>query len=69
MERIYTAKEAANILGVHYQTLARYCKEGEIPAFKLGKAWRILESDLMHYIERMKDESNGLGNPRSPNTD
>lgn len=68
MEKIYTAKEAAKVLGVHYQTLARYCKEGEIPAFKVGKSWRILESDLLNYIERMKHESSGMDNPRIADT-
>lgn len=31
---------AARLLGLHEETLRRMAREGNIPAFKLGRVWR-----------------------------
>ena len=38
----YTTEQAANILGVHIETVRRLLRAGKIPgARKVGRAWRI----------------------------
>jgi excisionase family DNA binding protein len=39
-------KEAAEILDVHYTTVMKLVGCGALPAFKVGRQWRIKESDL-----------------------
>ena len=51
MEKLYTIKEAAEILGFHYQTVWKMIKEGRLKAVQpCGKRkkgqWRIREEDL-----------------------
>jgi excisionase family DNA binding protein len=41
-----TTKEAASYLRVHWMTLSKWCKEGSMPAAKIGKNWRIKKDDL-----------------------
>lgn len=45
-ERWLTAKEAAEVLRVHVETLYRLVSMGEVPARKLGGRWRFLASEL-----------------------
>ena len=40
MDRLYTAKELAEILGVHPQTIYRAGQRGDIPSYKCGKSVR-----------------------------
>ncbi len=41
MEELFTVNEAAKILRLNYETVARYIREGEIPAVKLDRIYRI----------------------------
>ncbi len=38
--KLYTAKELAEILGVHPQTIYRAGERGDIPSYKVGKSVR-----------------------------
>ena len=40
MSKLYTAKELAEIFGVHPQTIYRAGERGEIPSYKVGKSVR-----------------------------
>lgn len=40
MDRLYTAKELASILGVNPQTIYRAGQNGDIPSYKVGKSVR-----------------------------
>jgi len=37
----YSTDEAAEVLGVHRNTIKNRIKEGELQAFKIGRQWRI----------------------------
>ena len=50
-----TVEEAAERLGVDYKTIYRLIRSGEIPAGKIGRVYRILESDLDAYFQKQKD--------------
>ncbi len=41
--------EAAVILGVHWETVKRLCREGRIPAEKVHRTWLIHRSDLERF--------------------
>ena len=38
---IMTIEEVAEYLGLHPLTVRRLAREGEIPAFKVGRQWRV----------------------------
>ena len=41
---------AADFLKLHWQTLRKKAKSGEIPAAKLGRRWVFLKVDLVSYL-------------------
>ena len=40
----------ANLLGITYECARRMCKSGQLPAHKVGEAWRINKSELMKFV-------------------
>ena len=47
---IMTADETCRYLKITPRTLYRYLRSRQIPAFKLGKEWRFVRSDLEQWI-------------------
>jgi excisionase family DNA binding protein len=45
-EMFHTVERAAERLGVHPKTALRFIRDGRLRATRIGKAWRILASDL-----------------------
>ena len=53
IEKLYTVAEVAEILQVSERSVFRYMEAGnknQLQAFKVGRAWRIKESELHRYI-------------------
>ncbi len=48
---ILNAKEAAEFLGAHVETIRRLARNGELPAYKIGKDWRFRKEALMDWAE------------------
>ena len=46
-----TAAEVADLMRVSKMTVYRLIKAGELPAVRVGKSYRIFESDLDAYLE------------------
>jgi len=46
---IIDAREAAEFLSIHDDTLRRLARENKIPAFKIGGVWRFSKSTLMQW--------------------
>lgn len=46
MDEILTVKEVANYFKLSRTTIWRWCNEGKLPAFKLGRNWRIHRSEI-----------------------
>lgn len=57
LERSVGSREAADFLGIHYKSLERMARMGEVPASKSGKAWQFLLS-LLDEWRREKMRSN-----------
>ncbi|MBM4298828.1 MAG: helix-turn-helix domain-containing protein [Deltaproteobacteria bacterium] len=49
--RLLTLAEAAMILKISKRTLHRMIQHRQIPAFKVGGQWRILESRFQEWVE------------------
>jgi excisionase family DNA binding protein len=57
MDEILTVPEIAEYLKVSRSTVWRWCSEGKLPAFKMGKIWRV------HRAEIEKIVGQNLGTP------
>ncbi|MBA7657554.1 hypothetical protein ES703_65493 [subsurface metagenome] len=59
--------EAAGILNVHWETVKRLCREGQIPAQKVHNKWLIHKDDLGRFAQAYdsRQGKRGTGNPSS----
>ena len=49
-----TVDEIAEYLRVSRATICRWCGTGRLPAFKIGKSWRVQKKDLERYIDQQR---------------
>lgn len=47
---IYNTTSLAAILGISEVTARFYCRNGKIPAHKLGKGWKVLGQSIIDYL-------------------
>ena len=57
-KEIMTIKEVSEYLKMNYRTVYRLAERGEIPAFKLGKNWRVKKDLLDKWIEEQIKRNN-----------
>jgi excisionase family DNA binding protein len=50
-EKFLTTEQVANILQVHPFTILKFIKQGKLKGIKLGRVYRIKESDVELFIE------------------
>jgi excisionase family DNA binding protein len=58
--KLLTLAEAASILKISKRTLHRMIQHKQIPAFKVGGQWRILESRFHEWVQ---EEENSIPKP------
>jgi excisionase family DNA binding protein len=51
-DELLTAAETCRYLKIAPRTLYRYIQDRSMPAFKLGKEWRFVRSDLEQWLRR-----------------
>ncbi len=44
LPQLLTAREAAYLLRVHVNTIYNWIHNGRLPAFKIGRSWRVRKS-------------------------
>ena len=49
-DRLLTVSEVAATMRVSNMTVYRLIKSGELPAIRLGKTYRVLESEVERYL-------------------
>jgi len=49
-DEILTAEEAATLLKVSSKTVLKLARDGELPAQKVGRAWRFCRTELVAYV-------------------
>jgi putative molybdopterin biosynthesis protein len=57
-EKFYTIDEIALLLKVSYLTVFRWVQAGKLPAYKVGKRYRIEITDLNNFLEQSKKYGN-----------
>ena len=53
--------DVAEYLGVEQSTVQRWCREGGIPAMKIGKEWRIRRDTLDLFLRRSERPATLVG--------
>ena len=51
-DMLYSAEKIAKFFGVAKKTVWQWCKAGKLPAFKIGKEWKVRVSDLQRIIDQ-----------------
>ncbi len=57
MEKLYTPDMAAEMLHISTLTLKKWLRSGRLTGIKVGRQWRIRESDLKAFIEQGADKA------------
>lgn len=55
-----STQEAARRLGITTRTLYRFVDEGQLPAYKMGRVFRLQQADVDAFIERSRIEPGTL---------
>jgi excisionase family DNA binding protein len=50
-----TISQVAEYFQISEPTTYKLVQEGKIPAFKIGRHWRVKKEDLSDFIERLKN--------------
>jgi len=50
MNKVLTLKETAALLGINYVQTTKLAAAKKIPAFKVGRLWRVYWEDLLKYM-------------------
>ena len=53
-KQFYTAKELAELLGFNIMTIYRYLKSGKLKAYKMGKEFRIDNTEFQSFLKKVK---------------
>jgi len=59
MDTLLNVQEAADLLGVHIDTIKRWAASGRVPAYKAGRHWRFRRSELLEALRHTPAESKG----------
>ena len=57
MNSLFSPKQTAKLIGVSYHKVLELILMGDLPAFKVGNAYRIAETDLKQYLEANRYKS------------
>ena len=55
--KFYTTNEIAEMLKMNVQVIARKLQHGELTGYKIGKDWRVKESDLIEWLEKHSNKN------------
>jgi len=54
-----TPQEVSDLLQVSVYTVRRWIKQGELPAYKVGRLWRIKKGDLNQWLDQQRPPDEG----------
>lgn len=64
-EKFFTTEQVANILQVHPFTILKFIKEGKLKGIKLGRVYRIKESDIKKFLEERMTKGDSKSSNRN----
>ena len=53
---LYTAGEVAELLRLNHQVVQRKLQAGDIPGYRIGREWRVEQSQLMDWLEKHSNQ-------------
>lgn len=53
---VYSTKEVAEKLNIHTTTVLQLINNGELPAKKVARKWRVTENQLRQYLEESRPD-------------
>ena len=56
-EKYLTVQKAATLMSIHPRTITRLLHAGKLSGAKVGRNWRIAESDVRNFYETSKTET------------
>jgi excisionase family DNA binding protein len=59
LERIFTPEEVAERLTIKTKTVKDWLRAGKLKGVKVGRLWRVRESDLEAFLKRGEDHGKG----------
>jgi excisionase family DNA binding protein len=59
-EKVYTPEGAAEALMVSPKTIREWLRTGKLKGVKIGRLWRVRESDLQEFLKTPPHEGNKL---------
>ena len=68
-KELLTVKEAADYLRVSRVTTWRWCQQGVLPAFRIGRSWRIRRETLLRLEENCGSDHRSPEQKRQPGSD
>jgi len=54
--KVYSTEEVAEKLNIHTTTVLKLINEGELPAKKVARKWRVTENQLKKYLEESRPD-------------
>jgi len=54
MEKVYTPEQVAEILQISRYTVMEWLRNGKLKGIRIGKLWRVRESDLKEFVSNPK---------------
>jgi excisionase family DNA binding protein len=53
---LYTAGEVAELLRLNHQVVQRKLQAGDIPGYRIGREWRVEQSQLLGWLEKHSNQ-------------
>lgn len=65
-EKFFTTEQVASILQVHPFTILKFIKQGRLKGIKLGRVYRIKESDIKNFLEQSEAKTHSEQSRSTP---
>ena len=65
LDRLLSTEEVAEYLGLGQATVYRWCREGSLPAVKIGRRWRVRRSALEEFVRKNERSETLVGRLRA----
>jgi len=53
-EQFLNTHQVARRLSINYRVAQKWMREGTLPAFKMGKCWRMSEGELVRWVDNKR---------------
>jgi excisionase family DNA binding protein len=63
---VLTTEQVAALLHLHVNTVKNLCRQGKLPATKIGNVWRFQRADILPLLAAPNGAVAGAGQPTTP---